>query len=601
MNDSRAVKRQKPTSLRLSASVATTGHLRMATDKPYPPPTFRPEVGLYEQTFDVKNGTVKRISGHTRKSQRRMQAVGQTTSLGRWEPHRCYDRASWRWGERYTQAWGVLSPDYNLRNGSCLETRPPAPLVAAERRLALGVVILRSPSGFWVSCDLVEEIARQVVGYDHEAECKKWVEHGQEAMEARAQFVPARQHCLWETGAGPALRFTGWYWHGSETRAAGFVLHGSKVQSAHGRYSRELRLGLYDGVYRVVDEHNGWPILMNQAEMYCFQELLDEPDERGPYWCLSPCWAPTTAGPPSSEGYMDAFADTTVSDGLFVHQYKDKPSLQMGSFNWLLFQDDTDEWIDHVLTTTLLMTEEDVSVAEERCQDIALARHANARTQLDGVLAVVIDGIDDAAQCKAIGCYERMPDYGPDKFVNFQQVSANNDGLHLYLQAACLEWQFSDIGVQADSLFTYCGLGATESGRLPLSGDGPVRWIAGPPGDVNVSALRGESAQAIIAQHRAKCKEEIAATLANVRERMRGVRALQVSCCPDNFEQCNGRYVYVEDMHFRNEQGLHLYFVSSPCYQWYINDKRTVGSAGAMRTNRTSLSAPTTLDRSSIA
>jgi hypothetical protein len=33
-----------------------------------------------------------------------------------------------------------------------------------------------------------------------------------------------------------------------------------------------VRSGGYDGVYRVIDEHNGWPILQNQAGVKCFAE-----------------------------------------------------------------------------------------------------------------------------------------------------------------------------------------------------------------------------------------------------------------------------------------------------------------------------------------
>ena len=268
----------------------------------------------------------------------------------------------------------------------------PLPPGAAAQRLALGLLLTpRAPAELIVSPDVLETIGQQLVGYDHETECTKWNDQGQEAMEARAQFVPLPQDCLWETAADAAMRSVGWYWHGPEKRAVGFLMEGSKIPTAD---ERQMRLGSYDGIYRVVHEHNGWPILSNQAGLFCYPTLVDEWKSFRPHsqeepngaeavrWCLAPTWRSCGPNcPPTPGRIFDAVlsrgergdtveqpngedVELTTLYPLCVPDYTAEPSLAMGEHVWEYRDGSMMEWFGHKLTTSLLMDEEQADEAE---------------------------------------------------------------------------------------------------------------------------------------------------------------------------------------------------------------------------------------------
>ena len=410
------------------------GCLQMVAEAPALMPSFRPEPLMFEKTFDaptfnVRNGghslrPVKQLA--TRAARRRLDGTHplaprrlpgtsleyvcfQHDDVEVWAPHGGHLRdpaarsfcvpdseqsdpdavSRFRSSARPAFAWGSHHP---LGRSVASTHRPPTPTGAAAQRLALGLLLTpRAPAELIVSPDVLETIGQQLVGYDHETECTKWNDQGQEAMEARAQFVPLPQDCLWETAADAAMRSVGWYWHGPEKRAVGFLMEGSKIPTAD---ERQMRLGSYDGIYRVVHEHNGWPILSNQAGLFCYPTLVDEWKSFRPHsqeepngaeavrWCLAPTWRSCGPNcPPTPGRIFDAVlsrgergdtveqpngedVELTTLYPLCVPDYTAEPSLAMGEHVWEYRDGSMMEWFGHKLTTSLLMDEEQADEAE---------------------------------------------------------------------------------------------------------------------------------------------------------------------------------------------------------------------------------------------
>lgn len=245
--------------------------------------------------------------------------------------------------------------------GSPIGARPPpCRLAAAERRLAFCALqherlggnvpqlgtFARSEAGGVI----VPMIGNQVVAFDYEEEQIKLRRFGPAAAAARAQFVPPTSCSPWRSSFGrvptecrarchadahcPSCQRIGRY-HGQEqVQAVAFLLEGH-VQEA------------FDGVYRSVAEHNGFPVLRNSRGMHCLRS------ETTHSWFLS--------------DHLDPNADfMTAMFPMSEHEGPIPTDDLSHETCWLCVDVRDDSWISRAFRFHVLVTEADVAAALAR-------------------------------------------------------------------------------------------------------------------------------------------------------------------------------------------------------------------------------------------
>lgn len=220
----------------------------------------------------------------TRREQHNCSAVGHPAEV---PPAGCRRLATRRMREIMNSVPGCLArsvAEHSESRGLIGSRPPPTPLAAAERRLALCALrhdrlgetapqlsaFARSETGRRI----VEMVARQVVAFDYEQERVKFRDYGPTAAEARAQFVPPTSCSPWRSSNGcvpseckarchvdahclSCLRI-GLFSGKERAQAVAFLLEGHPQQA-------------FDGVYKSVLEHNGFPMFRNSNGMYCMR------------------------------------------------------------------------------------------------------------------------------------------------------------------------------------------------------------------------------------------------------------------------------------------------------------------------------------------
>ena len=136
---------------------------------------------------------------------------------------------------------------------------PPTPILAAQLRLAIaGIGNGRLGAAVPLSTDIVGKIAVQIRGFDQPQERSKLQKFGEAAAGARFQFRPPL----------PAA--------GEKPQATGFLLEDHPIRK-------------YNGVYRLISENEGWPVLRNEYGMHCYHQSTMM------MWVLNPTFKPEAA------------------------------------------------------------------------------------------------------------------------------------------------------------------------------------------------------------------------------------------------------------------------------------------------------------------
>ena len=145
---------------------------------------------------------------------------------------------------------------------------PPTPLEAAQRRLAVGMLLserLGDEARHLYECDAIEAVGRRMLGFDHFAELEKLQSFGEAAAMARSSIVAA-PHCSGYATSGLVPAYdappTGWQY---------FKADGCTVVQAGGLELSRHPVCLFNGAYRAVDERDGWPVLQNEHGMWLFR------------------------------------------------------------------------------------------------------------------------------------------------------------------------------------------------------------------------------------------------------------------------------------------------------------------------------------------
>ena len=218
---------------------------------------------------------------------------------------------------------------------------PPTLLRVAQQRLAIaGLGSARLGAASALSSDLAGLVAFYMRGFDHDAEGEKLKTYGTYSRPARLQFRPA---------VLPAA--------GQVPEATGFLLQG------HPRPK-------YNGVYRLHDEHKGWPVLKNTHARYCY--------------CCKLCWRLTDSH------------DKHSHDWLAAECFSEEGALPVGENDWEVYDEENGIWETLTLTVTLLSTEAEVIAAEQRLKEALRAEHAPkaalALAQLQLVAGISLEG-----------------------------------------------------------------------------------------------------------------------------------------------------------------------------------------------------------------
>ena len=281
----------------------------------------------------------------------------------------------------------------------------PTPLQAAQNRLAMAL-LGNGRVGLFAKLHLLDVagmIARYVRGFDHFAEHDKKVRFGTEAVEARKQFRPPLR---------PAE---------DKPQATGMLLKG------HPR-------PVYNGVYRVDSEDSGYPLLKNQAGMYCYRKDND--------WNLS--------DEPHDES---CGASIAAADG----------PVPVGAHAWRSYADVSDPWSDFTFTVTLLLTEPELLAAEklekEATEAAAAAKSAKAREDLEHAVAVLIER---QPLPEFNGVYRKGAEH------KGWPVLRNGSGMYCYRYEPNNEWRLSDAH-RPDELGRNAEISAPD-GPLPTGG-----------------------------------------------------------------------------------------------------------------------------------
>ena len=239
------------------------------------------------------------------------------------------------------------------------ERPPPSPLDAAECRLALCAVrherlAASSPQLAFARSEvgrlIVEMIGKLVVAFDYEEERFKLRRFGPAAAAARAQFVPTMACSPWRSYAGrapsecrarchadahcPSCQRVGRYSGREQAQAAAFLLEGHP-QAA------------FNGLYRTVSEHNGFPVFRNGRGMHCLRSQATHA------WFLSDHLDPNA-------DFMTAMFPMSEHEGPF-------PTDELSHETcWLCVDAHDESWISRPFRFHLLLTEADVAAALAR-------------------------------------------------------------------------------------------------------------------------------------------------------------------------------------------------------------------------------------------
>lgn len=236
--------------------------------------------------------------------------------------------------------------------------RIPATLLrAAQQRLAIaGLATARLGSASALSSDIAGMVAFYIRGFDHDTEQQKIDDYGHGAHRARRQFCPALL-----PGAGQM------------PEATGFLLQGHPSRKCN-------------GVYRLHGEREGWPVLKNTHDNYCYHTERPHGIE---YWALSDSLP--KKGDDLHFYYLSTF---------YQIEFSDAGELPVGPNLWQLHPDgddyDDEYPEEQMLTVTVLRAEAAVTAAETQLKELLQAEQAPkaalAVKQLQHVAGLLVEG-----------------------------------------------------------------------------------------------------------------------------------------------------------------------------------------------------------------